>query len=79
MRDKPGQAHLHAIKILSSLQYSQETNEIFQNLKKKAISFNLIGATPFLGATYDRIVTKKFVYEVGLGIPSVGGRNKDIS
>jgi len=57
---------------ISSLLYSQETNQITQSLKKNAISFNLLGTTPFLGATYERIVSKKFVYEVGLGIPSIG-------
>ena len=57
---------------LSSFVYAQETNSDFDSMRKNAISFNILGATPIIGITYERIVSKNISLEVGAGIPSVG-------
>mgnify|MGYP003132145782 CR=1 FL=1 len=50
----------------------QETTSDFDSMRKNAISFNILGATPIIGITYERIVSKNISVEVGGGIPSVG-------
>lgn len=40
--------------------------------KKNAISFNIAGTTPFVGFTYERLLSDRFNFEVGLGVYSVG-------
>jgi len=41
-------------------------------MRRNAISFNIIGTTPIVGITYDRIVSENMSIEVGVGIPSIG-------
>ncbi len=50
----------------------QETTSDFDSMRKNAISFNILGATPIIGITYERIVSKNISVEVGGGIPSFG-------
>ncbi len=51
---------------------AQETTSGIQEMRKNAISFNILGATPIIGITYERIVSKNISLEVGAGIPSFG-------
>ena len=41
-------------------------------VKKNAVSINIAGTTPFLGITYERLITNQLNVEVGLGVYSVG-------
>lgn len=41
-------------------------------MRKNAISVNALGTTPFLGVTYERIISPKSTFEIGAGIPSFG-------
>jgi len=60
------------ILFLSSTIYSQEIKHETGEIRKNAISFNILGTTPVLGITYERIVSDKISLEIGLGIPSIG-------
>jgi len=40
--------------------------------RKNAISINVAGTTPFIGITYERLLSDKINVEVGLGAVSVG-------
>jgi len=57
---------------LSSTIYSQEIKNETNEIRKNAISFNILGTTPIMGITYERIVSDKISFEIGLGIPSIG-------
>src|SRR5680860_972489 len=57
---------------LSSTIYSQEIKNETNEIRKNAISFNILGTTPILGITYERILSDKISFEIGLGIPSIG-------
>lgn len=63
---------LICILFLSSTVYSQEINNEPGEIRKNAISFNVLGTTPVLGITYERIVSEKISLEIGLGLPSIG-------
>lgn len=52
--------------------HSQETVEESSALRKNGVSFNFFGTTPLIGVTYERIVSDNVVFEVGVGIPSIG-------
>lgn len=41
-------------------------------MRKNAISVNALGTSPFVGVTYERIISPKGTFEIGVGIPSVG-------
>ncbi len=45
----------------------------FAELKKNGISANLFGTSPFLGLTYERLLSKYFSLEAGVGYVSLGG------
>jgi hypothetical protein len=67
-------------KILLSIMFLISTLPIFTQtsskedveLRKNAISFNILGPTPFVGITYERVITKNFIAEAGLGWVSFG-------
>ncbi len=40
--------------------------------RKQAISFNAAGSTPFIGVTYERLLSERLNVEAGLGLYSVG-------
>jgi len=63
---------LICILFLSSTIYSQEIKNETDEIRKNAISFNILGTTPVLGITYERIVSDKISLEIGLGLPSIG-------
>lgn len=52
--------------------YSQNSLKDIEGLKKNAISFNILGPTPVIGITYERIIASKFSMEIGVGFPSAG-------
>lgn len=52
--------------------YAQETGNGIEGIRKNAVSFNLLGTTPAIGITYERIVSNKISLEIGVGIPSIG-------
>lgn len=51
---------------------AQEASSGIDGMRKNAISFNVLGTTPLVGFTYDRIVSEKVSLEIGAGFPSVG-------
>ncbi|MEP6261154.1 MAG: hypothetical protein ABJ092_06220 [Gillisia sp.] len=51
---------------------AQEATSGFDGMRKNAISINILGTTPLIGITYDRVVSEKVSIEIGAGIPSVG-------
>ena len=51
---------------------AQDFKDKFPNLKKNTISLNLLGITPIIGITYERILSEKLSVEVGVGMPSLG-------
>ncbi len=57
---------------MSSFVCAQETTSDFDSMRKNAISFNIIGTTPIVGITYDRVVSENVSVEIGAGIPSIG-------
>ena len=60
------------ILFLSSTIYSQEIKDETNEIRKNVISLNLLGTTPIMGITYERIVSDKISFEIGLGVPSIG-------
>lgn len=44
----------------------------FNELKKNGISINLFGTSPFLGVTYERLLSKYISLEAGVGLVSIG-------
>jgi len=52
--------------------WSQNINGSDSVTRKQAISFNAAGTTPFMGFTYERLISNKFNLEAGLGLYSVG-------
>lgn len=63
---------LICILFLGSTIYSQGIKNETDEIRKNAISFNLLGTTPVLGITYERILSNKISFEIGLGLPSIG-------
>ncbi len=57
---------------ISFLGNTQESASGIDGMRKNAISLNILGTTPIVGITYDRIVSEKVSIEIGAGIPSVG-------
>jgi len=45
----------------------------FTEIKKNGISVNLLGTSPFFGLTYERLLSKYFSLEAGVGLLSLGG------
>lgn len=58
--------------LVSFLGNAQETNSNMDGMRKNAISFNILGTTPVIGITYDRIVSENMSIEIGAGVPSIG-------
>ncbi|WP_367756442.1 hypothetical protein [Flavobacterium sp. WC2430] len=56
----------------SATVFSQENKNDFGGLKKNAISFTILGTTPVIGLTYERIISNYVSLEIGVGLPSVG-------
>ena len=42
------------------------------DFKKNGLSFNIAGTSPALGISYDRAITGKSIFEIGMGLPSIG-------
>ncbi|TDD99478.1 hypothetical protein [Flavobacterium cellulosilyticum] len=63
---------ISTIFLCSTLAFSQSNKEGIEGMKKNAISFNLLGTTPVIGITYERIVSQYMSLELGVGIPGVG-------
>ena len=51
---------------------AQEKPSSIDGIRKNAISFNILGTTPVIGITYDRIVSENISLEIGAGVPSIG-------
>ena len=51
----------------------QGTETGLADFKKNGISVNLFGASPFFGLTYERLLSKYFSLEAGVGLVSLGG------
>lgn len=58
--------------IISFPLFGQSTDTSSIGLRKNAISLNFFGSTPAIGITYERVLSKRFTAEFGLGLPSVG-------
>jgi hypothetical protein len=52
--------------------FSQENKSDFDGIRKNAISFNILGTTPVIGLTYERLLSSHVSVEIGVGLPSVG-------
>jgi len=63
---------IFSILFISFSSIAQETTSGIEGMRKNAISFNILGTTPFVGITYDRLVSENLSVEIGVGIPSVG-------
>ncbi len=63
---------IFTVLFISFTSIAQETTSDFDSMRKNAISFNILGTTPFIGIIYDRIVSENLSLEIGAGIPSVG-------
>lgn len=61
-----------SIVLFSSTVYSQDHKKGFDGLKMNAVSFNLLGTTPVVGLTYERIVSDYMSLEIGVGSNSFG-------
>jgi hypothetical protein len=61
-----------ALVLVSFLGNAQETTSSIDGMRKNAISFNIVGTTPIIGITYDRIVSENVILEIGAGLPSIG-------
>lgn len=55
----------------SEIQYGGEETS-YHKIKKNAISANLLGTSPVLGITYERLLSQYTGIEVGLGLFSLG-------
>jgi len=51
---------------------SQMDEKWVEITKKNAISINIAGTTPFIGITYERLLSNRLNVEVGLGVYSIG-------
>ncbi|MFN4761907.1 hypothetical protein ACKGJN_02180 [Gillisia sp. Q332] len=51
---------------------AQEAASGIDGMRKNAISLNILGTTPIVGITYDRIVSENVSFEIGAGLPSIG-------
>jgi len=56
----------------SSTVFAQDNTSDFKNIRKNAISVSVLGISPLVGITYDRIVSENLSLEIGVGIPSFG-------
>ena len=63
---------IFSILFISFSSIAQETKSGIEGMRRNAISFNILGTTPIVGITYDRVVSEYFSIEIGAGIPSVG-------
>lgn len=45
----------------------------FTEIKKNGLSVNLLGTSPIFGLTYERLLSKYFGIEAGVGLVSLGG------
>ena len=61
-----------SILLCSTAAFAQEKSDSSGGIRKNAISFNFLGTTPFIGITYERIVSDHVSLEVGVGLPSIG-------
>lgn len=61
-----------SIVLFSSAVFSQDHKKDFDGLKMNAVSFNLLGTTPVVGLTYERIVSDYMSLEIGVGSNSFG-------
>ena len=52
--------------------YTQNKLDNIYMLRKNAISFSILGPTPLLGITYERVLAPKLSVELGIGLPSAG-------
>lgn len=52
--------------------FTLHSQENISEIRRNAISINALGTSPFVGVTYERIISPKSSFEIGVGIPSVG-------
>lgn len=60
------------LSILTWSTYAQKKTYDFESMDKNAVSISLLGATPFFGVSYERILSEHLSVEAGLGIVSAG-------
>ncbi|UQD55653.1 hypothetical protein [Flavobacterium sp. K5-23] len=58
--------------LLSSAAFSQGNSANGGDIKKNAVSFSILGTTPIVGLTYERILSNHLSIEAGIGLPSFG-------
>lgn len=58
--------------VICSKSYSHEKISHENPLKKNITSISLLGVTPVLGFSYERLFTQKFSMEIGVGFLSLG-------
>lgn len=66
-------------KLIILLTFLIANNTIAQNaitknneIEKHSVSGNLLGSSSLVGVTYERILSKKFIFEVGFGYAGLG-------
>lgn len=58
--------------LISNNVKAQKTDTINNEMEKNSISTNIFGCSPLVGITYERYLSRKFIYEIGIGILGVG-------
>ena len=52
--------------------YAQKPKKIVNDIEKNSVSINFLGSSSIIGVTYERILSKKFIFEVGVGYVGLG-------
>ena len=58
--------------MISSNVKAQKAEMFNKDIEKHSVSGNILGSSSLIGITYERVLSKKIIFEVGIGIAGVG-------